>query len=461
MGDVPSLIETVCPVCLRKVGAVRTTAGDEVAIEGDCPEHGPWRTPIWRGPPSLAEWAPSARTGSLDCGCSPARGLPGGARSAGEPDDHQNGAAECPKGCGLCADHEQSTCTAVVEVTRRCNLRCPVCFAECSPDVQSADPGVDSLRALFRELFLTAGPVNVQLSGGEPTVRDDLPAVVAVAVQTGFTFVQLNTNGLRLAAEPGYAESLRAAGLDSVFLQFDGLAEHTWRSIRGRPLLDEKCRAIERCAGAGLAVVLVPTVVPGLNDGELGAILRFAAQRSPTVRGVHFQPVTRVGRYPADAGDRLTLPEVLRALEQQTRGGVRATDFQPNSCEHPWCSFRGRFWVRSDGRLEAFRASTEPVAVADSDARQVAPRAVAATSRQWGPLPARTVAEPQDELDRFLAEADRILTVSGMLFQDAWNVDLERLRRCCVHAVVPGAGRVPFCLWNLTSATGQRMYARC
>ena len=183
MGDVLALTETVCPVCLRKVAGVRTTAGDEVAIEGDCPEHGPWRTPIWRGPPSLAEWAPSAATGGLEGGCRPARGLPGADRSAGEPDDHQNGAAECPTGCGLCADHQQSTCTAVVEVTRRCNLRCPVCFAECSADVQTADPGVDSLRSLLRELFVTSGPVNVQLSGGEPTMRDDLPAVVAAAVQ--------------------------------------------------------------------------------------------------------------------------------------------------------------------------------------------------------------------------------------------------------------------------------------
>ena len=445
MSDVLSLTESVCPVCLRKVEAARTITGDEVAIEGRCAEHGPWRTPVWRGLPSLQEWELSAAHGCLG----------GRLRTGGQPDGR-----DCPTQCGLCARHEQDTCTAVVEVTRRCNLGCPVCFAESTPDVQAPDPQLDQLEALFRELFLTSGPVNVQLSGGEPTTREDLPAVVARAAGAGFTFLQLNTNGLRLAVEPGYAQTLREAGLDSVFLQFDGLAEGTWRSIRGRALFDEKRKALDRCAGAGLAVVLVPTVVSGVNDEELGTILTFAAEWSPVVRGVHIQPVSRVGRYPVDARGRLTLPEVLRALEEQTEGQVRATDFRPSSCEHAWCSFRGRFWVRPGGLLQAMEAA--PTSACEPlHPGEAARCAVTATRRQWGPSSPRGPAEPLDELDRFLADSDRILTVSGMLFQDAWNLDLERVRRCCVHAVVPGTGLVPLCLWNLTSATGQRLYPRC
>ncbi len=145
------------------------------------------------------------------------------------------------------------------------------------------------------------GAVNIQLSGGEPTTRDDLPEIVAAACGAGFTFVQLNTNGLRLATEEGYAETLRAAGLASVFLQFDGLSDATYRVLRGRPLLAEKIRAVERCAEAGLAVVLVPTVVPGVNDAELGALVDFAASWPGVVRGLHLQPISYFGRYPGSA----------------------------------------------------------------------------------------------------------------------------------------------------------------
>ena len=123
---------------------------------------------------------------------------------------------------------------------------------------------------MLGELFATQGAVNLQLSGGEPTAREDLPEVIEAACKAGFTFVQLNTNGLRLAGERDYAERLRSAGLASVFLQFDGVHDETYRVLRGRPLLDVKMRAIERCAAAGLAVVLVPTLVAGVNDQEVG-----------------------------------------------------------------------------------------------------------------------------------------------------------------------------------------------
>jgi uncharacterized radical SAM superfamily Fe-S cluster-containing enzyme len=325
------------------------------------------------------------------------------------------------------------------------------------------------------DLFAAAGPVNLQFSGGEPTLRDDLPALVATARGIGFSFTQINSNGVRLSEEHGYAEALRDAGVSSVFLQFDGFAERTWRTIRGRPLLREKQRAIERCVEAGLAVVLVPTVVPGVNDHELGSIVRYAAELSPAVRGVHFQPVSYFGRFPLGDQLRLTLPEILNALEEQTGGEVRPADFGPSSCEHTLCSFRGRFWVRPGGRLEALAqtpasvgptaATDDPQAIADhTEADGPAQRAVAATSRQWGPAgsrPGGSSAEPQDELDGFLAQAERILSISGMLFQDARNLDLERVRRCCVHALVPGRGRIPFCLWNVTSESGRRLHPRC
>lgn len=456
--EAPETLEptaSLCPVCLRRVPAVRRLSDDDVVLEATCPEHGPWRAVIWRGLPSYRSWCGEKASA---CGNAPSPVVSDG----------------CPLDCGLCPHHRQSTCTAVVDVTRRCNLRCPICFAEAAPTIEEADPELRELSGLLRDLLVNQGPVNVQLSGGEPTVREDLLDIVRTVRATGFTFVQLNTNGLRLAAEPGYAERLCEAGLASVFLQFDGLSDATYRVIRGRSLLAVKQRALERCAEAGLGVVLVPTVVPGVNDHELGVLVRFAAGWAGVVRGVHFQPVSYFGRYPESERARLTLPEVLRGLEQQTHGAIRASDFEPSSCEHVRCSFRARYWVRDGGELELVRSAPSPCAAEPGSAAR---RAIAATARQWSrgsggaPPPGgmardgnggadASAGTPGDDLDRFLEEAGRILSVSGMLFQDAWSIDLERVRQCCVHAVAPGRGLVPFCLWNLTSVSGDRLYPR-
>ena len=320
----------------------------------------------------------------------------------------------------------------------------------------------------------------------------------------GFTFVQLNTNGLRLAAEDGYAEALRAAGLASVFLQFDGVSDDTYRTLRGRPLLAQKVRAVERCAEAGLAVVLVPTVAPGVNDCELGGLVRFAASWPGVVRGLHLQPMSYFGRYPrttppAAGRPRLTLPELLRAREDQTGGEVRAEHFSPSCCEHVRCSFRARYWVRDGGVLEPLVSAAgccglesapapapSPASTESRAAGDASRRAVAATSRQWSRREpeacgcgsagdagsarlagaAAEAAPAPDDLSRFLDEAGRILAISGMLFQDAWSIDMERIDRCCVQVVTAAGerapeGLVPFCLWNLTSESGERLYPRC
>jgi tetraether lipid synthase len=447
--------ESLCPVCLSAVSALLRIEGDEVSLEGSCPDHGSWRSVVWRGPPSLEAW----------CGADgPATAEPGSSEGGHRGDRP----GPCPGSCGLCPRHEQRTCTAVLEVTRRCDLNCSVCFAESQTGAgaaAAADPPPEQLGATLRWLFSEQGPVNVQLSGGEPTVRDDLPDIIAAARAAGFTFVQLNTNGLRLASEKGYAERLSDAGLVSVFLQFDGLSDDVYRSLRGGALLAQKRRALENCARAGLGVVLVPTVVPGVNDHELGALVRFLSRWPGVVRGLHLQPVSYFGRYPRGDRRRLSLPEVLRALERQTEGQVRAGDFAPSCCEHQRCSFRARYWVRDTGRLEVV-SSAQSCCVPEPGG--AARQATAATARQWGrPLPTRGAGaidektRPHDDLDRFLESAGRIVSISGMLFQDAWSTDLQRVRRCCVHAVVPGRRLVPFCLWNLTSESGQRLYPRC
>src|SRR5208337_2622625 len=108
--------------------------------------------------------------------------------------------------------------------------------------------------------------------------RDDLPEILALGLSRGFSFIQINTNGLRLAEDLSYVKALKDAGVASVFLQFDGMEDSVYRKLRGRELLREKLLAIEHCAGQGIGVVLVPTIVPGVNTGQIGPVIEFAFQ---------------------------------------------------------------------------------------------------------------------------------------------------------------------------------------
>lgn len=186
---------------------------------------------------------------------------------------------------------------------------------------------------------------NIQLSGGEPTVRDDLPDIIRLGREKGFTYFQLNTNGLRLAREPGYAQKLKQAGLNCVFLQFDGVTNGPYQALRGAPLLEEKKRAIQSCAAARLGVVLVPVVAPGINLDQLGAILDFALEWLPVVRGVHFQPITYFGRFPGQPHTPLTLPAFCGRsrhrptavfMPQTSPEGQRSTPTAPSAATSSW-----------------------------------------------------------------------------------------------------------------------------
>ena len=439
--------ESVCPRCLARVPAERRLEGGDVYLVKECPEHGEFRTLVWRGEPSLDGW--SRRRKPVSSAGTYAAGEPGG----------------CPFDCGICAEHRQRSCTVLIEVTRRCNLACSFCFADSGEAL--SDPGLDAIGEWLWTAMEQSGPrVNLQLSGGEPTVRDDLAAIVTLAREASFQFIQLNTNGVRLADDSTYAGELKRAGLTSVFLQFDGTDDAIYRSLRGRPLLAEKLRAIEHCVSAGLGVILVPTLVPGVNTGNVGAILARALELAPGVRGVHFQPVSYFGRYPAPPADadRFTLPDLMRAIEEQTGGLMRTEDFGPPGCEHPYCSFHGNFLRLPDGGLEPLMSRDAGRAVGIAAVSPGADRAISFVMRQWAaPEQAACSCTSSDGssngFDAF-AEKHRANTfaVSAMAFQDAWNLDLERLKDCCVHVLAPDGRLVPFCAYNLTSVNGETLY---
>ena len=174
--------------------------------------------------------------------------------------------------------------------------------------------------------------LRLQFSGGEPTIRNELFDFIRKAKEVGFKHVEVNTNGVRLAADPEYAKKLKEAGVSTVYLQFDGLTADVYKFIRGLDLLETKMKAIENLRAAGFtSIVLVVTLVKGVNDSQLGDIIKFAAKNNDIIRCVNVQPVSLCGRLPPQEREkmRITIPDFMRLVEEQTEGDIKASDFYP------------------------------------------------------------------------------------------------------------------------------------
>ncbi len=410
---------SVCPVCLKNLPAVLSRREDgAVFLEKTCPEHGLFRVPVWQGKIDFDSWLLGTEA------------LP--------PD----GAMNCPGACGICPEHETGTCCALLEVTGRCNLHCRYCFADGGS--REEDPPAETLKAAIRDIAEKCGGPLLQFSGGEPTLRNDLPELVRFAKEAGCSYTQLNTNGIRLAREPEYAKRLAEAGLDIVFLQFDGTTDGIYCQLRGAPLLETKLEAVRVCSEMRLGVTLVPTVVRGVNDQNLGDIVRLAASLAPDVRGIHFQPVSFFGRYPHRPGeeDRYTLDALMADLSGQT--GIPLGSFMPSRCDHPLCGFHANFLLEPGGGLRPLSSIAHSAHSRGSarDNREYVARHWRRATEE--PAPVQAFSDEMD-FDTFLYRLrHRSLTLSAMAFQDAMNLNLERLHRCTLH-VYDGGKIKPFC----------------
>jgi len=448
-GNTLGLTESICPVCLKRITAKRVRVKGQVYLEKTCTEHGNFRTIIWRGEPSYESWS-VAKLPSKPPVCATDVNL------------------GCPFDCGLCPGHRQHTCCVLLEITSRCNLNCPVCFAASGPE--DSDPDIETIENWYRLLLHNGGPYNIQLSGGEPTMRDDLPEIIALGRQLGFTFIQLNTNGLRLAQDADYVRRLKEAGLSCIFLQFDGTDDVIYQQLRGTRLLAEKQAAIANCANEQLGVILVPTLMPGVNTQNIGEIIEYAVTNIPTVRGVHFQPISYFGRYPQapQDEDRFTIPEVINELVQQTSGKLSVTDFKPPMGENAYCSFHANYVLMANGELKAWTKANPGGCCQPQVAAVGARKAQTFVAKRWA---APRSKEEQcwkdkvdgninvDSLDVFLDRVENyFFCISGMAFQDVWNLDLERLRECFIHVVSLDRRIIPFCAYNLTDAQGKPLY---
>jgi 7,8-dihydro-6-hydroxymethylpterin dimethyltransferase len=441
MGEI-SETQSLCPVCLKRIAARMVEENSKIYLEKICPEHGKYKVLIWRQDAKhYLDWAKGSQ------------------RGAGAIRNYATVARGCPFDCGLCPEHRTRACTMVLEVTDNCNLACPVCFASAEKK-PTIDPDIDVIRGMYKAVLEGVGICTIQLSGGEPTLRDDLPQIVALGREMGFGHILVNTNGLRIAQDMNYLKQLKESGASAIYLQFDGVSDDVYQSTRGQNLLEIKKRAIANCSLIQIGVVLVPTIVPRINDHQLGDIIQFAKEWIPIVKGVHFQPVSYLGRYPHSPvdEDRITIPDVISALENQTQGELNSENFIPRQVEESHCSFSSFFILTEEGKLRSWGSvagekltdKSSGVVVPEEDSRKF-------MSQHWRINDCCCQSGNRDDLlDQMLFNN---LTITCMPFQDVWNLDIDRLRACCGHLVTQDRRIIPFCAYYLTNVNGERLYA--
>jgi uncharacterized radical SAM superfamily Fe-S cluster-containing enzyme len=382
----------------------------------------------------------------------------------------------CPYDCGLCTEHEQHTCIALVEITSNCNLKCPMCFAESGPGGKHIEFETFA-RMVDRYVYLEGSADVLQISGGEPTIHPDIVRMVRYAYEKPIAAVMINTNGIRLARDNELAEGL-APMRDKleIYLQFDGLENPTYAALRGEGLLETKLAALETIRRHDLRCTLVCTVDHNTNMHELGRIVQFGLER-PFVRGASFQLATYCGRHldPKNLENRATIPDVVKAIAEQFRphllphegeGGVRGflekSDFYPLPCAHPNCHmiaylYRGEGRTVPISRIIDVRKHLDLIANSMVYTPERARLLVAQYLEKAGGCgcgpngcgPANPSLEPfvVKALEKKLTGSD-VFRIVLTAFLDVHNFDTRRVMKCCLAHLLPSGHMVPFCAYN-------------
>lgn len=444
------LTNSLCPHCLCKIEAKVLIEAGHVYLQKFCPQHGSQRVLIaddadyWRQARAVYKppTSPLRRNTTMQRGC--------------------------PFDCGLCPDHEQHSCLAIVEITDQCDLNCPICYAASGRGGQHRT--VAQVETMLEAVVANEGQVNVvQISGGEPTLHPDLFAILDAVRRRPIRHLMLNTNGRRIAEDPEFVRKLAAylPGFE-VYLQFDSLQPDSLRQLRGEDLSQIRLRAIDALNRHNISTTLVVTLKKGVNDQEVGQILDFAiAQRC--VRGVTFQPIQAAGRLGGfdPAIHRLTLTEVRRAiLSQHKLFGPQ--DLLPVPCHTDALAMA--YAIRTGGTMSPLSKFIDPQTILnlggnticyEQDLRQEAMRLFSASASPSSAAASINLlcCSPLLAKIRLPISYDSVFRVIIMQFMDAWSMDLRSLKRSCVHIAHPDGRLIPFETYNLLYRNKQE--AKC
>jgi uncharacterized radical SAM superfamily Fe-S cluster-containing enzyme len=436
--------QSICPLCKTVLEAELAVRDGKVVLGRSCPDHGRFEAVVYGDVERYLDAQRFNKPGE-------------------EPLERQTETARgCPHDCGICPEHAQHTCLGIIEVNTACNLDCPICFADSGtgPQEHGFSLSLEQVESMLDAFVRAEGePEAVQLSGGEPSIHPQILEMLRAAKDRGIQLVMLNTNGIRLARDPRFAPALAEIGVH-VYLQFDGLREETQLAIRGRDLTDEKLRALDRCAEAGVSVSLAAAVDRGVNEDEVGEIVRFGIEHQ-AVTGVFFQPVTHSGRFPSgsDPLDKLTNPDVIDAIAAQLPHWFRADDFVPVPCCSPTC--RSATFALYDGQdlvplprlvdVEEYLDYVSNRAVPDPEVR-TALEGLWSAKAAGGTVPAAERLDCVACATSMPAELREVAAQGFMIvvqdFQDSYTLDVEKLRKCCVSEIVPDGRLIPFCAYN-------------
>jgi uncharacterized radical SAM superfamily Fe-S cluster-containing enzyme len=314
---------SLCPECLSQIPAeiFVDPKTNWVMMRKHCDDHGEFKDKISIDPEEY-KWAQSFTDEIGSTVNNPTK--PECVSSGIKP--IKNG---CPYDCGICENHLSAPCICLIDVTNKCNLACPICFANASAKGYVVEPTFDQIVQIMKH-FRSMKPypaVMLQLAGGEPTIRDDLPEIIRMGKELGFTETMVSTNGVRMGKSFEYTKSLVDAGMDAIYLQFDATDDpEVWKKVRGVNLWPLKKKVIENCRKAGFyGLMLVPTVAKGVNDHEIGNILDYAKENADVVSGVVFQPVSLCGRISFEElmDLRYTTSDLKKAINEHTNGGIK------------------------------------------------------------------------------------------------------------------------------------------
>jgi uncharacterized radical SAM superfamily Fe-S cluster-containing enzyme len=475
----PKIVISLCPECLRRLRATLFEERGKVYMHKRCPEHGEYRDLISgdaRFYLKMEKWTFEDEEGIRN--------------------PNVRSTASCPDACGLCREHIATACQVNIDLTNRCNLSCPWCFA----NANSTGSLYEVSREQIEMMLKTAREVEprrnktIQYAGGEPTLHPDFVWACRRAKELGFRYVMVATNGLAFAKSAEFAERCREAGLDALYLQFDGMTEDVYMKTRGRPIADHKFRAIENARSAGLRVVLVPTLIRGVNDHQIGDIVRFGLRNLDILNGISFQPVSFTGRISSDEllASRFTMADLAWAIHEQTGYLEPYRDWYPLSFISPLSKLMEKLggkptmtischsdcgigaYVLSDGEgvvvpitkfvdmegtmIELNEMSKKMVSLLK---RPVFFAKFYQTLRKHylgHELPAGFkysdfLGAIAPTLIRRAARLGkkrrwRFLIILSMHFQDLYNFNVDRVRRCNVHYVAPNGRIYPFCTYN-------------
>ena len=477
----PKTTQSLCPECIQVIDAHLFEENGAVYMEKTCAEHGYFRDLIY------SDVKLYLKMEQFEFGDN--RGL--------ENPQFPN-ATKCPDDCGMCSLHTSHTVLSNVDLTNRCNLTCPVCFANANVQGYLYEPSFEQVRGMLQTLRDQRPVPNrvVQFSGGEPTLHPRFHDILRLATEMGFTHIQIATNGI-LLGDLEFAQKAKEAGLHTLYLQFDGVSDDVYLRTRGQKLYEAKLACIENCRKAGLKIVFVPTIVKGINDHQVGDMIRFAIDNIDCVSGFSFQPVCFTGRINRHEllSKRFTQSDLAHAVADQTGLTDKYDDWFPLSCTspfsklltglqnynrpnltaHPHCAIGTYLYVDpvSKKAVPITKFFDMPGMLRDIDmlARDAAGAKIKLFTKinAWQKLRKRfkpEFAPPGLTFERFLQTLQgmtdhsygrgkgdgsftyKTMLVAGMHFMDAYNYDIERVKRCVIHYPTPGGTVYPFCTYN-------------